>query len=82
MILDHPSYLKFGATQRERQLAYPELFRQPCEDRAGAGTLAAANRGPAPGGNRFKNPLERLLRRARPGGGGRPGAAEPAIAAA
>jgi putative transposase len=82
VIRDHPSFLRLGAAQRERQLAYHEWFHQPFDDRALAGTGSSVDRGFAPGGGRFQALIERLAQRAQSGGGGRPRTAEHAAAAA
>lgn len=82
VIRDHPLYLKLGATQRERQPAYHELFSQPSYDRVPAETGTSTNRGFALDGNRFKDRIEQLARRVRPGSAGRPRTTEYAAAAA
>jgi len=82
VIQDHPQYLKLGATQRERQPAYHELFSQPSYDRVPAETGTSTNRGFALDGNRFNDRIEQLARRVRPGSAGRPRTTEYAAAAA
>jgi len=76
LIQDHPLYRNLGATQRERQLAYHELFRQPLGDGAPAEIRRSAHPGPTLKGDRITDRIERLLP------GARPGAMEHAFAAA
>lgn len=82
VIRDHSSYLKLGATQRERQLAYREWFRQPLDERAPAEITTSTNCGFARDGDRFEDRIERLAARVRPRSSGRLGATEHATAAA
>ena len=67
VIQDHPLYRNLGATQRERQLAYHELFRQPLGDGAPAGIKPSAHPGPTLSGDRLTGRIERLLPGVRPG---------------
>jgi len=67
IIRDHPLYLNLGATQRERQLAYHELFGQPLGDGAPAEILRSARPGPTPSGDGLTDRIERLVPRVRPG---------------
>jgi putative transposase len=73
VIRDHPLYLNLGATQRERQLAYHALFRQPLGDRAPAEIRPSAHLGSTLSGDRLTDRIERLVR---------PGTMEHAFAAA
>lgn len=82
VIRDHPLYLNLGATQRKRQLAYHELFRQPLGDRTPAKIGPSAPFGPTLSGDRLTDRIERLVRGVRPAVSGRPGTMEHAFAAA
>ncbi len=73
VIRDHPLYLNLGATQRERQLAFHALFRQPLGDRAPAEIRPSAHLGSTLSGDRLTDRIERLVR---------PGTMEHAFAAA
>lgn len=82
VIRDHPLYLNLGATQRDRQRAYHELFRQPLDDRAPAKIRHSAHPGPTPSGDRLTHRIERLVQGVRQAGRGRPRTTEHAFAAA
>lgn len=60
VVRDHPSYLRLGATQGERQRAYQELFRRPDRAPEPVATEGAANRGIARV-HRFKQGVGRLI---------------------
>lgn len=76
IIRDHPLYLKLGATQRERQLAYHELFGQPLGEGAPAAIRRSAHPGSTLRGDRLTDRMERLV------AGVRTGTMEHAFAAA
>jgi len=82
VILDHPAYLNLGSTQSERQLAYHELFRQPCDDQVTPETGTSTHCGLAVGGDRFKERIKRLVGHVRPGDSASPGKTGYAAAAA
>jgi len=67
VIRDHPMYLNLGATQRERQLAYHALFRQPLGDRAPTEIRPSAHLGSTLSGDRLTDRIGRLVRGVRPG---------------
>jgi putative transposase len=67
IVLDHPLYLKLGATGRERQHAYHALFRQRVGDRAPVETRPSAHLDSTLSGDRLADRIERLVRRVRPG---------------
>ena len=66
VIRHHPLYLNLGATQRERQLAYRALLRQPLGDRAPAGIRPSTPLDSTLSADRLADRIERLVRRARP----------------
>lgn len=82
VIQEHPSYLKLGATQHERRLAYHELFSQPLDDGEQVEARTSLNRGLAPGGDGFQDQIGLLVRRVRPRNSRRPSTTEYANAAA
>ena len=82
LIRDHPWYLDLGATQRERQFAYHELFRQTVDDRMPAEIRHSANPGSMLSDDRLKDRIERLVREVRWAGSGRPRTTEHAFAVA
>lgn len=63
---DHPCQIRLGATQRERQCAYMELFDQSIDDRVPAAITHSTDRRFVPGGCRSGDHGERPARR-RPG---------------
>ena len=67
VIRDHPLYLNLGATQRERQLAYHVLFRQPLGDRALAKIRPSTQLDSMLIGDRLTDRIERLVGKVRPG---------------
>jgi putative transposase len=81
VIQDHPSYLKLGATQDQRRLAYHELFPQPSAGREEPESRMSVNRSLAAGGEGVKDQIERLVRRVRPRDTKRPARTEYATAA-
>lgn len=82
VIRDHPLYLNLGATQRERQLAYHKLFRQPLDDRAPAEIRPSAHLGPTLSEDRLTDRIERLVQGVRQADSGQPRTTEHAFAAA
>jgi len=67
VIRHHPLYLNLGATQRERQLAYRALLRQPLGDRAPAEIRPSPQLDSVRIGDRLTDRIERLVQRVRPG---------------
>ena len=67
VILDHPLYLKLGATRRERQHAYHALFRQRVGDRAPVQIRPSARLDSTLSEDRLADRIERLVGRVRPG---------------
>lgn len=63
VIRDHPSYVRLGAAERERQLAYRESFDQLLGDWVPA---EISNCGVATGGDRARDRIERLSPRMEP----------------
>jgi putative transposase len=74
VVRDHPSYLKLGATPKERQAAYRKSFQQPPDEgMPGEGGIA---------GGRLEQGIARLVGRAQRSGAGYPLMAGHAAAAA
>jgi putative transposase len=67
VIRDHPLYLNLGATQRERQLAYHALFRQPMGDRAPAEIGPSTHLHSMQTRDRLTDRIERLVGKVRRG---------------
>jgi len=62
IIREHPWYLKLGATQLARQLAYHEWFHQLPDDEAAVGARTSSDPKLALGDNRLEDGIERSSR--------------------
>lgn len=80
VIQEHPSYLKLGATQHERRLAYDELCSQPLDDGERVEVRTSVSRGLASGGAGIQDQIGLRVRRARPRDSSRPSVPEYAAA--
>lgn len=73
LLVAHEQYQRLGSSNEERQSAYRELFRTELDSKELAEIRIAANCGWPLGGDRFKDEIERALKRAvRPPRMGRP----------